>query len=64
MKKRVRYNRADLKSAINAALRLQSSQVLYIFGSYYGYIIEHRKPPVGQSYLAVHPDGTIERGTA
>ncbi|MBA7465863.1 hypothetical protein ES707_01035 [subsurface metagenome] len=57
---RVRFDRADIDSAIAAAKRLKSEKDLYIFATYLGYTIDHR-PPLGiQSYIIVRPDGTTE----
>jgi len=57
---RVRFDRADIDSAIAAAKRLQSEKDLYIFATHLGYTIDHRSPPGMQSYIIVRPDGTTE----
>lgn len=57
--KRVRYDRGNLDSAINAAKRLQSDKTLYIFATYYGYTISRQKPPVTQKYVSVKPSGDV-----
>lgn len=57
---RVRFDRADIDSAITAAKRLESEKDLYIFATYLGYTIDYRPPPGMQAYVIVHPDGTTE----
>jgi len=57
---RVRFDRADIDSAITAAKRLQSEKDLYIFATYLGYTIDYRPPPGMQAYVIVHPDGMTE----
>ena len=57
---RVRFDRADIDSAIAAAKRLESEKDLYIFATHLGYTIDRRPPPGMQSYVLVHPDGTTE----
>lgn len=58
--KRVKYDRSSLDSAIEAALRLESLEPLYVFATYHGFTIDHRKPPPSQRYVTVQPDGTVE----
>lgn len=58
--KKVRFDRADIDSAIAAAQRLQSEENLYVFATYLGYVIERRPPPSIQPYIIVHPDGTTK----
>jgi len=58
--KRVRFNRGNTESAINAAKRLQSDKTLYIFPTANGLTIEASKPPFGLQHYTVQPDGSVE----
>lgn len=59
---RVRYDRRDLDSAINAAQSINSKRSLNIFPTYYGYTITLRQPPDGTPAVRVDPDGVFLDG--
>jgi hypothetical protein len=52
--KRVKYNRADIESTINAAKKIIQDKPLYVFATYLGYTIDTRKLPFGQRYIEVN----------
>ena len=56
----MRFDRADINSAIEAAKRLKSDRDLYVFATYLGYTIDGRPPPGMQQYVIVHPSGSTE----
>jgi len=58
--RRARYDRRSLPSAIDAARRLQAGTDIYVFATYSGYTVSPKKPPPGQPYVVVRPDGTTE----
>jgi hypothetical protein len=51
--KRVKYNKADLESTINAAKKIIQDKSLYVFATANGYTIENQKPPFNQKYVEV-----------
>ena len=60
--KRVKYNKGNVDSAVDAAKRLKSDKPLYIFATALGFMIDTAKPPFGRKYLTVHPDGKVSHG--
>ena len=58
----VRYQKGDINSAINAAIKTTGDRPLYIFPTYYGYEIK-RSVPSWLSHYKVHPDGRVEEHT-
>ncbi len=60
MSKRIRFNRADINSAVEAAKKLKASREVYIVRTAYGYSIMAAKPPAWQNYIVVKPDGSTE----
>lgn len=57
---RVRYNRGDIQSVLQAALRLKSDKVLYVYPTAYGYTVD-KNVPSWLSHYIVNPDGTITK---
>ena len=55
---RVRYNRGDIESTINAAIRLKSARTMYVYPTANGFTIWPSKPPAGK-YYEVKPDGSV-----
>lgn len=64
-RKRIRYSKSSLRSAIETALKLHSKHTppFYIFATAYGYTIDVHKPPHTQSYIQVNNDGSVFRRT-
>lgn len=60
MASKVRFDRGSIQSAVDAAIRLQSASTLYVFATHHGFTIDRQKPPFGQRYIEVSPDGTIK----
>ena len=57
MERRIRYNRASIEDALQAALEVVSDKPLYVFAVYGGYTIEKHPPDLmNQSYYRVMPD--------
>lgn len=56
----VKYNRADINSAVEAAIKLKAAREVYIVPTAGGYCIMAAKPPAWQNYIVVKPDGSTE----
>jgi hypothetical protein len=61
--KRIRYNRGDINSTMDAALKSAKicNTPVYIETTAYGFHITQRKPPSWSPYYKVTPDGKIEK---
>lgn len=59
---RVRYNRADITSTMNAAIKLAvfDGQERFVFATYVGFTIDKSKPLGSQQYYKVSPRGETE----
>ena len=61
----MRYNKADLGSAINAAARAtKKTPVLFIFATGLGWNIDASRPPFDQAYMEVRRLGEPHAATA
>jgi len=60
--KRVKYNKADLESTINAAKKIIQDKPLYVYATGEGYTIGKQIPPFGMRYYSVNPDGRVFLG--
>jgi len=57
--RRVKYEKSDLNSAINSAIKTIGDRPKYIFSTYYGYTVDNRRPPASQDYIQVSPGGRV-----
>lgn len=59
--RRIKYNKADINAAINAAITLDLNVPAYILATYYGYTITYDDPKgLSQSHIVVKPGGHVE----
>jgi len=58
----MKYNRSDLSSAGKAAQKYaaDTDRECFVFATALGWKVDDRKPPFGQAYIVVHPDGKHE----
>lgn len=55
--RRVKYSRADLNSAIDAAIRTVGDRPKYVYATHGGYTVATMRPPRAQDYIQVSPGG-------
>lgn len=58
--RRVRYNRGDIDSTVQAARKLVEGNPLYVYATYYGFTIGKSPPPGPQFHVIVKPGGETE----
>lgn len=56
---RVKYDKADINSAIDAAIKTVGDRPKYVYSTYYGYAVDNRRPPATQDYVQVSPGGRV-----
>jgi len=56
--RRIKYNRADLDSTMVVARGIaeRNNLTVYVFATAYGYTIDMRPPPFGQTHYKVYAD--------
>jgi hypothetical protein len=59
--RRIKYDRGDISSTMNAALKLAKlcKTVVYIEATAYGFYISQRKPPIWTPYYKITPEGEV-----
>jgi len=50
---RIKFDRARIESAIEAAYKASSDKPLYVYATAYGYVIDKSPAPFGQQYVIV-----------
>jgi hypothetical protein len=63
MAKRIKYNRADINSTVEAAMKLYNGKPLYIYGTPEGFAIAQTKPYFDRQYLKVEGKTVTHGGT-
>ena len=54
---KVRFNRAYIESAIDAAYRLKHDKPVYVYATAYGYVLDFKPPPFNNQNYAIIEQG-------